>query len=137
MAYLKNIEKMFEENRWDKTKKFVRKKTKQFIEYNRYNKDKKLKSCLKYLAYPLAITALTPIKYILAGIIIAEYGGCENNKIETTYKKESEIIRDSTKNSLEYPKEYPKEGHKNTKQEILHKGHKSKTFNLYPAKIEN
>ena len=121
MAYLKNIEKMFEENRWDKTKRFVRKKTKQFIEYNRYNKDKKLKSCLKYLAYPLALTALTPIKYILAGIIIAEYGGCENNKIETTYKKESEIIRDSTKNSLEYPKE----------------GYKSKTFNLYPAKIEN
>ena len=114
MAYLKNIEKMFEENRWDKTKKFVRKKTKQFIEYNRYNKDKKLKSCLKYLTYPLALTALTPIKYILAGIIIAEYGGCEDNKTEKTYKKESEIIRDSTKNSFE-----------------------SKTFNLYPAKIEN
>ena len=118
MAYLKNIEKMFEETRWDKTKTFFRKKARQFIEYNRYNKDKKLKSFLKYLTYPLILTALTPIKYAIAGIIIAEYGGCEDNKTKKTYKKESEIIRDSTKNSLEYPKEYPKEGHK------------SKTFNF-------
>ncbi|MBI2004512.1 hypothetical protein HYS72_03560 [Candidatus Pacearchaeota archaeon] len=101
MAYLKNIEKMFEETRWDKTKKFFRKKTKQFIEYNKYDKNKKLKSCMKYLAYPLVISALTPIKYVLAGIIIAEYGGCENNKIEITSEKESEIIRDSAQNSLE------------------------------------
>ncbi|MDP2672255.1 MAG: hypothetical protein Q8O84_00385, partial [Nanoarchaeota archaeon] len=62
MAYLKNIEKIFEETKWEKTKKFFRKKRKQFIEFNRYDKNKKLKSCLKYLSYPLVLVALTPIK---------------------------------------------------------------------------
>lgn len=121
MAYLKNIEKMFEETRLDKTKKFFRKKARQFFEYNRYDKDKKLKSCLKYLTYPLALVTLTPIKYALAGIIIGKYFGCGNNEIKITSKKESEIIQDSAQKSLEYPKE----------------GHKSKTFNLYRNRIED